>query len=406
MVSRPKVLFAGHTSLDIIPDLSTLTTGYARFRPGSLIEAKGVRFATGGAVLNTGLSLHRLGAPVRLLIKLGSDYYGTILKDLIYENVCAAEGMEPQRAHLIYTEDAAAQTSFTFVLNPPKADRMFIGCLGVNETFSVDDIRYDHLEGIEMMHLGYPTLLQKLYVDGGRHFANFLRDVQARGIMTSLDVAMPDLQGKSGQVDWQSFLATVLPHVDLFMPSIEEMMLMLNGPRFHEIHSHGGDFIESLTGDDLTALADTLIQMGVQIVGLKLGNYGLYLRTSSKRKKHFYIASWQQPLHSQVWNNRELYAPCFSVEVAGTTGAGDATIAGFLDALLYELSPEMCMVHAVAVGAFSVEGADSIGGIASSEAVQDRVLGDWHQSPAGPWARHWEKHGRIYLGPRDGSSGA
>ncbi len=50
-----------------------------------------------------------------------------------------------------------------------------------------------------------------------------------------------------------------------------------------------------------------------------------------------------------------MWAPCFDVEVVGTTGSGDATIAGFLSALLRDASPEEAMTMAVAVGACNVE---------------------------------------------------
>jgi hypothetical protein len=54
---------AGHICLDVIPDLATSQDGFEqRFRPGHLVEVGPAAIATGGAVSNTGLALHKLGA--------------------------------------------------------------------------------------------------------------------------------------------------------------------------------------------------------------------------------------------------------------------------------------------------------------------------------------------------------
>ena len=69
------------------------------------------------------------------------------------------------------------------------------------------------------------------------------------------------------------------------------------------------------------------------------------------------------PADLQAWAGQELWAPCFQVQVAGTTGAGDATLAGFLSALLRDLPPRQAVIAAVAVGACNVEAVDTISGI-------------------------------------------
>ena len=68
--------------------------------------------------------------------------------------------------------------------------------------------------------------------------------------------------------------------------------------------------------------------MGAKIVGLKLGYRGIYLRTASEAV----LQEMDVPDHltSRPGGGRELWAPCFQVEVVGTAGSGEATIAGFL----------------------------------------------------------------------------
>ena len=56
---------------------------------------------------------------------------------------------------------------------------------------------------------------------------------------------------------------------------------------------------------------------------------------------------------AQIWH------PAFQVDVAGTTGAGDAAYAGLLAALMRGLEPEACARMACAVAACNIEAADA-----------------------------------------------
>jgi hypothetical protein len=87
--------------------------------------------------------------------------------------------------------------------------------------------------------------------------------------------------------------------------------------------------------------------------------------------------------HLDDWVDRELLAPCFQVSAAGTTGAGDCTIAGFLAAVLKGLPVEETLQSAVGVGAFNVEKADAVSGIPSWETLRRRIAVGWPQHPPG-----------------------
>ncbi|MCF8566705.1 carbohydrate kinase family protein [Alicyclobacillus tolerans] len=420
----PKVLFAGHISLDIIPDLSQVTGGFEVFRPGGLVLVDGVRFTTGGAVLNTGLALHRLGSSVRLLIHIGADPYGRILRELVKSALHSrtAAHAEKPRSDVVVLEREGEQTSFTFVFSPKDTDRMFVSCPGTNSRFRLDDIEDEFLQGIELFHFGYPPLLQHVYLDGGESLARMLKGLQRRGIVTSLDMCMPDLQGASGQVDWRSFLSRVLPYVDVFMPSVEELFFMLR-PRTFLCESQfavGLPAGQKLWEADLAEMAQTLVDMGTRIAGIKLGDQGLYVRTGEVQHPgdaseasgtdpasgvgdaaHSRRPSWWQGLTAEKWNHRELYIPCFQAQVAGTTGAGDSTIAGFLSGLLHGLAPEECMTHAVAVGACSVEQMDATSGIPTWEQVQGRLQKGWASLPPMVALSNWAARDSLHYGPRD-----
>jgi hypothetical protein len=93
----------------------------------------------------------------------------------------------------------------------------------------------------------------------------------------------------------------------------------------------------------------------------------------------------------------------FSVPApAGTAGAGDATIAGFLASLYKGLSPEDALTMAVAVGGSCVEAPDAVSGIRSWEETVKRVRKGWPRASAQVAEPGWrqEKDG-IWHGPSD-----
>jgi sugar/nucleoside kinase (ribokinase family) len=68
-------------------------------------------------------------------------------------------------------------------------------------------------------------------------------------------------------------------------------------------------------------------------------------------------------------------------ELVGTTGAGDATIAGFLAAMLRGMGPERALVIAAAAGACNVEAADALSGVQPWGKMLARIDAGWPTSP-------------------------
>jgi sugar/nucleoside kinase (ribokinase family) len=136
--------------------------------------------------------------------------------------------------------------------------------------------------------------------------------------------------------------------------------------------------------------------MGVPLVVIKLGARGLYLRTAGR--KTIEKIGRAAPADPAAWENIEFWAPCFRVRVAGTTGAGDATIAGFLSAMLHGLDPELAVTMAVAVGACNVEAADALTGLRSWDATLDRIRAGWERLPLHledpAWS--WDLSGQVW----------
>ncbi len=395
----PAIIVAGHVCLDVIPTLPETCRDLATWLvPGGLVNVGPMTISTGGAVSNTGLALHRLGVPVRLMGKVGDDTFGRATLDVFRSyDPALAEGM------LI---TAGESSSYTLIFSSPAIDRTFLHYSGPNDTFCAADVPDAALEnavrsGAQIFHFGYPTLMRRFYLDDGQEFEMLLRHVKAHGLVTSLDVSRPDPHAEAGKINWSAWLTRVLPQVDVFLPSVDEALLMLD-PAHYAALEVNGDVLFQVDGDLLSDLAAQLISRGVAVVGLKLGSQGIYLRTTSNAAQ-LYRLEELLGLKVSAWMNRELLAPAFCANLVGTTGAGDCAIAGFLTGLLKGLSPEAVLTTAVAVGACNVEAADAVSGVPSWEVVQQRIKAGWAQIPVTlklpGWG--WDVSQKLWLGPHD-----
>jgi len=388
MIPPRRAIVAGHICLDIIPDVNAIDpdTYNANFRPGHLLEAGAATLSTGGPVSNTGLSLHKLGVPVRLIAKVGDDAFGHVVTriiDAIDPDLLSGMELDPQ-----------AITSYSIIISPPHIDRIFLHCPGANHEFGSADVKDDQLAQADLLHFGYPPVMRRIYSNGGRELADLMGRAKTIGLTTSLDLCYPDPHSEAGQLDWPAFFRSVLPHVDVFAPSLEELLFMLRRSTFHELTARGSIIVQA-TPELLHDLSDELINLGVKIVLIKLGARGAYLRTANK-------ASIEQlgraaPTDRAMWADRELWAPCFAVDVIGTTGSGDATIAGFLSALLREATPAEAMTLAVAVGACNVEAADALSSVRSWEDTRQRIDQGWTRLPLKIAAPGWQWNNQTQL---------
>jgi sugar/nucleoside kinase (ribokinase family) len=395
MSSNIDILVAGHICLDVHPDLS----GVGRkpfgesFLPGRLIVSGPVSFSSGGSVANTGLALDRLGIHTQLVGKVGDDLFGQALRKIVAAHAKRlAESLQV---------DPTTHTSYSIIINYPGVDRIFMHSPGANDTFKASDIPSSLLDHIRLFHFGYPPIMRSTYLNEGAELKNIFLLAKHAGVTTSLDMAFPDPSSEAGQVDWINILRSILPLVDIFMPSVEEILFMLRPALYQGLctAAGGSDILPLVTPDLLADLGRELIEMGAGMVGLKLGYRGLYLRSGDKQA----IRSMGRSLPStpEAWADMELWAPCFKVEVAGTTGSGDATIAGFHSALLRKLSIEEALTMAVAVGACNVEAADALSGIRTWEETTQRVVLGWERQPLMLDTPGWQfdKAQHIWRGP-------
>lgn len=369
MARNLSAVVAGHICLDIIPEIFGAAEEFrTSFQPGRLSVVGPALFATGGAASNTGLALHRLGVDVRIMGKVGDDPIGAIIREILVHN-----GRGPAAGMII---DPSVHSSYSVVISPPGIDRSFLHYPGANDTFSASDVRYNVVGAASLFHFGYPPLMARMYADGGAELEEMLRRAKATGATTSLDMAAPDPNSPAGRAAWPLILRRMLPFVDVFLPSIEELLFMLRREQHDRLVAETGDaLVDAVSPALLHDLSDELLGLGVKVLVIKLGHRGLYLRTASAAGLAGMGSA--RPANLAAWSDRELWAPCFKVQVVGTTGSGDCTIAGFLAALLRDLPPEEAANMAVAVGACNVEAADALSGIRTWEETVHRVAAGW-----------------------------
>jgi sugar/nucleoside kinase (ribokinase family) len=356
---RPAAV-VGHICLDVIPPFNPDgTPGLPA--PGSLTRVGPPAFSTGGAVSNVGLALHRLGVRVSLVGRIGDDLFGSQVLRLLADR-------DPALAAAMTTVPGET-TSYSVVVQPPGVDRLFLHCPGANDGFTPEDVDWTRIAHAKHLHFGYPPIMRTVYADGGAMLAELFAEARRRDMTTSLDMSAVDPASDAAGVDWPAWLATMLPEVDLFLPSLDEIAVMLDMP-------------PDIEPAAIRAVADRLLQLNTRIVALKLGDAGLYLRTA---KAH----AFRRGIASDAWHDRELYAPCRTANLVGTTGSGDCTIAGFLAAFLRDATPEAALLAATAVGAFSVEAPDAVSGVPEWSALQDRLARDWPTQPPAPGFADW-----------------
>jgi sugar/nucleoside kinase (ribokinase family) len=310
---------------------------------------------------------------------VGRDTFGQVVHSLV-------ELYDPDlMAGMVVDEQVS--TSYTIIINPPGVDRIFLHSPGANHAFDADDINYDLVRKAALFHFGYPPVMRRMYENNGQGLVEVFRQAKQTGVTTALDMCYPDPTSEGGWSNWIAILEDTLPFTDIFLPSFEELLLMLRRTTYEQFTQHGS-VLEQATPLLLHDLSSELLSMGVRIAVIKLGERGLYCRSAGQDALQ--SMGRASPKDASAWADREMWAPCFHVQIVGTTGAGDAAIAGFLAALLRDFNPEQATTVAVAVGACNVEAADALSGLRSWEATLQRIEAGWERLPLHLDEPDWE----------------
>lgn len=368
-----KMMVAGHLCVDITPVFpegkNQKLSDY--LIPGKLVQMNPATIHTGGVVANTGLALKKMGADVRLVGKVGKDAFGDVVLGIMKRYGGADDVLV----------DEKDSTSYTIVLAPPGVDRIFLHNPGANDRFGADDISDDMLTGVDLFHFGYPPILRRMYENGGDELVRLLRRVKDKGIAVSLDLAAVDEESDAGKADWKQILTDVLPLVDFFVPSAEELCYMLDRDRYQEWmkRAAGKDVTEVLdVEEDIRPLADQAMELGAKIMLIKCGASGMYYRTAPEAV--IGKISGKVGLDVKDWSGLEGFEGSFVPgRVRSGTGAGDSSIAAFLYACVKGYPAVQCVRLAAAEGASCVEEFDALSGVKTLEELEAKIQSGWKQ---------------------------
>ena len=365
---------AGHICIDITPVFPEGTKPVQNLgdllKPGKLVEVAASSVHTGGSVGNTGTAMKILGADVKLLGKIGKDAFGGMIRQVLDRYGAGGDLMETE----------GETSSYTIVLAVPGLDRLFVHCPGANDTFSAADIPEDALESAALFHFGYPTLMRRMYENGGAELKAMFRHMKEKGIATSLDLTVPDPAGDAGKADWKGILREVLPYTDFFVPSFEELCFMLDREKYERIgKTAGNDEITKYVSleADIIPLAEACLELGANAVLIKCGAPGMYLCCSG----HMERVGQRLELDASAWNGYRAFEKSFRIDrVLSATGAGDTSIAAFLTSILKGSGPKEALENASAEGALCCTSYDSVSSLLPLEEVRKRIEEGWEKT--------------------------
>lgn len=266
----------------------------------------------GGCAANCGIAMAKLGLEVSVIGKVGNDVFGGFVTDTL-----RAAGLDTAGVAV----DPEVNTSFTFVIVGSDGQRRFIHTMGANATFCEDDVDISLVKKARYLHVAGTMVMPTL---DGRQTAHVLQQAQAAGVTTCMDTVFNDRLD-----DYLPVIGPCLPHLDMFLPSIEEAERVAGTSEPKEIVRRIHD-------------------KGVEVVVVKLGKEGSYV----------------------FGRGEEAYVPSYRVQAVDTSGAGDCFVAGFLAGQLRGWSLVESARFGNAVAAHCVQAVGCTAGVVGFEATR------------------------------------
>lgn len=266
-----KVLCIGSVTTDVIvKPVDQVPT------PGELWPVDSVNTYVGGCASNAAIDLAKLGVPVALSCKVGTDSFGDFVIKTAQENQVDVRGI---------VQDSTVSTTVSIVCSNSSGERSFLYYPGSAAAFRAEEVNEDLIDEADIIFVAGAMLLKEF---DGEPCAKLMKKAREKGKYTVMDTAW-DYEDQ-----WLPKIKAVIPYLDLFMPSVEEAA-KLSGEQEPE------------------KIADVFLGMGAKNVIIKVGKNGAYFKEANGD-------SYTLPTYLA-------YKPI------DTTGAGDSFCAGFLAGL-------------------------------------------------------------------------
>jgi len=274
-----------------------------------------IRLTPAGTAAGCALNAAKLGLKTSLVAAVGRDDAGRFV-----EASLARYGVDTS---LMQHRDDLP-TSTTILAVSTTGQRPNFHAIGASIMVEIDAACRERIRHSRFLHwAGVGTMLTL----DGEPAAGILREAQAAGVVTCCDLISPGPQTLPA-------LQAALPHVDYFIPSLEEAM----------------EIAGTTTPEDT---ARFYLGLGAKVCIFKWGARGSWLATSENQRR----------------------IPAFRVDVVDTTGCGDSYCAGFITGLARGWDLEQCCLFATATSALVATGLGSDAGVQNFEATISAMQG-------------------------------
>ena len=268
-----------------------------------------IRLTVAGTAAGTAVDLVKLGAGVLAMGAIGDDAAGNFILDTMGRYGIDTTGLRRK---------PGVQTSASMLPIRPNGERPALHVLGANAQLGLADIDHEAIAQARHLHFGGTYLMPKL---DGPPTAEVLKRARAVGTTVSLDliaIARPDLL---------PVIEPALPHVDYFMPGLDEARMICGRHERSEVIRF-------------------FLDKGVGCTVFKMGGEG----SSIARQ-------------NGAGGVDEIRLPAFDVPVIDSTGCGDAYCAGFIVGLLRGWDHERAGRLGTAAAGLVIQGLGSDAGI-------------------------------------------
>jgi len=279
-----------------------------------------IRLTVAGTAGGTVVDVVKLGLDTLAVGAVGDDEKADFVIDTLGRHGIDTSAM--QRV-------AGVPTSATILNIRPNGERPALHQRGASDHLWLGPEHYDAALDAKIVHLGGAGLLSKL---DGEPSRKLLAEAKARGRITTFDLI-------AASAETLPLVEPLLPHIDYFMPSIEEAQAM-SGQGSPE------------------ACADFFLSRGARTCVFTMGGEGAFFAADEGTR---------------------MRVPAFAIDVVDTTGCGDAFDAGFIAALHHDMPPETALRFAQAAAGLVATGLGSDAGIVSFADTVER-MNTWPQA--------------------------
>ncbi len=323
------IVIAGNLLVDIVKNIDS----YPKI--GMLSHITDISLAVGGCVPNVAINLSKIDRSIDISAvgMVGDDENGKFVVKQLNDN-----GINTDMVKFSKT----VPTGFSDVMSLAGGERTFFFKKGTNEVFAPTDIDVDKLD-CDIFHVGYILLLDKFDEEDseyGTKMARLLRQVQQKGIKTSVDVV------SDNSADYGKKIISSLKYCNYVIINEIECCHIFN----LEPYDKDGKLIKENVKLAMTKMMENGVQDKI-IIHCKEMGFALDVKT----KRFTEVASLKIP--------KEM--------IKGSVGAGDSFCAGSLYGLYNGLNDEEILKFSSAAAACNLFEANSIDGMKNKQEIEN-----------------------------------